>query len=145
MSYSAHEIAQYVITNCIYRKKYAIVNWRLQNILFFSAIEYYKRYNEWLIEDTFVSSVYGPIVEIVYNHYKCYGCSDIIQEFNTNIDNKAREVIDDIIDRYYQKNASIAISEFISDYPGLDFIRDKEYSTYSIIYRSKIFTEVFKK
>lgn len=71
----ALDVARYII-NTSNNKKYFITNLRLQKILYFVQMEFILR-GKVCFEDKMEAWDYGPVVPVVYNHFKYYGASNI--------------------------------------------------------------------
>ncbi|MCQ2070885.1 MAG: DUF4065 domain-containing protein [archaeon] len=50
---------------------------KIQKLLYFAWIEYYKVYGESLFDDRFYAWRYGPVVESVYQEYKSFSAAPI--------------------------------------------------------------------
>lgn len=94
------DIAIYFYNNIEY-----INNLKLQKLMFFAYVEYYKKYKKELFKDNFEAWVYGPVLpELYYNFYKVL----LNKEYNKkNINEKKdiKNVLDNIIKKYGKKDA----------------------------------------
>lgn len=71
MAYSAMDVAKYTISYYCEQGS-PISNLKLQKILYFSWIEYYKQKKQHLFEDSFCAWKFGPVVPDVYYEYCIY-------------------------------------------------------------------------
>lgn len=76
------DLAKYVV-NFMCKRNTPVSNLQLQKILYYINGRYYQRYNTFLIEDKFLAYPYGPVLRNVYNEFKRYGSSSIIEEHDT--------------------------------------------------------------
>lgn len=60
------DVAKYFYKNIEYMN-----NLKLQKLMFFAYVEYYKKYKKELFKDDFEAWVYGPVLpDLYYNFYK---------------------------------------------------------------------------
>lgn len=98
MSYTAMDIAKYIINKCV-ADDWAVSNLQLQKILYFSFGEYLTKKNQCLFQEPFLAWKYGPVVENVYNNYRCYGASKIYDAYEIRLPDDVKEIIDPVIEQ----------------------------------------------
>lgn len=99
MSYSALEIAKYVITSCSNQNQ-PVSNLKLQKMLYFLWVDFYKATGRMLFNDDICAWKLGPVVPEVYYEYCHYAGTPISLSFLTDIDSKDRKILNDIISDY---------------------------------------------
>lgn len=98
MSYSAYEVAKYVVTKCT-NDNSPISNLQLQKILYFLQIEFLRNRNEQLFEDDFEAWQFGPVVPDVYYKFCGFGAMKIIMQYgDIRIQNDIKSTIDKIVE-----------------------------------------------
>ena len=110
MSYTAMDIAKYIINKCV-ADDWAVSNLQLQKILYFSFGEYLTKKNRRLFQEPFLDHKYGPIVESVYNNYRCYGASKIYDAYEIQLSDDVKEIIDPVIEQRRKQS----IGGFLND------------------------------
>ncbi len=103
--YSAKQVSRFIITYC-YNKNHPVSNLKLQKILYFSWVDFYKETHEILFNDEICAWQLGPVVPEVYYEYCSYGGRAICESYNNDIDTKNSQILSEIIDRYIYKLAS---------------------------------------
>ncbi|MBE6524787.1 MAG: DUF4065 domain-containing protein [Thermoplasmata archaeon] len=98
-SYTAQEVAEYVIERCIIKEN-RIDNLKLQKILFFVWMDYYKKTGRELFKEQFEAWECGPVVYSVYAKYKSFKDQQILPGSKTNLDEKDCTVLAPLIDKY---------------------------------------------
>ena len=71
--YNALYVAKYILQN----STKGLSNLELQKTLYFSEINYIKKYKKHLINDDFEAWQFGPVVRKVYYEYRFYGANSI--------------------------------------------------------------------
>ena len=105
MWYSALEVAKYIISRCSELNK-PISNLKLQKMLYFVWVEFYKKTRRMLFDDYICAWQLGPVVPEVYYEYCTYAGSPIISSHLTSISPKDKEMLDDIIFKYLPMSAN---------------------------------------
>lgn len=100
MSYSAYEIAKYVVTKCT-EDNSPISNLQLQKILYFLQIEFLRNKGEQLFVDDFEAWQFGPVVPDVYYKFCGFGAMKIrmLYDSNTFFDDATKLIIDNVIEK----------------------------------------------
>lgn len=105
MTYSAIDIARYIVNYCFLIKRQPISNLKLQKMLFFLWIDYYRENNQqYLFKENFFAWQFGPVIPEVYYEFCCYAGSPITKEFS-ELCNEDLHIVDNIIDRYINLSA----------------------------------------
>lgn len=104
MGYSAIKIARYVVNYCFLIKKQPISNLKLQKMLFFLWVEYYKKNTQQLFEENFYAWQFGPVIPEVYYEFCCYAGSPITKEFD-DLQEENLSAINEIVDKYINFSA----------------------------------------
>ena len=99
MPYPALDIAKYMVTYCI-SKNTPISNLKLQKILYFAWIEYYREKNVELFLEDICAWQFGPVVPGVYYEFCVYGGLPISQEYKVVLAPDDKGILDGIIDKY---------------------------------------------
>ncbi len=96
--YQAVSVARHIITYCNKQGK-PISNLKLQNLLYFVWIEYYRRTNSELFFENIYAWATGPTVPTVYYEFGCFAGLPIRREYAEECTEDAR-IIDDIVNQY---------------------------------------------
>lgn len=102
MAFKALEVAKYVVDYCTQLNK-SISNLKLQKMLYYLWIEYYKLTGEYLFEEDICAWPFGPVISDVYYEYCSYAGSPISKLYNgicNIITADIRPEIDNILNRY---------------------------------------------
>lgn len=97
--YSAKQIADYVVGYGM-ENNISISNLKLQKLLYFIWIDYYKATNQFLFEENFSAWKFGPVVPEVYYEYCAYGCFPIYKKlcgYSDAIDKDVQKIINKTI------------------------------------------------
>lgn len=92
------DLAKYVV-NYAYLENSPISNLQLQKILYFINGEYYKRNGEFLVDNDFIAYPFGPVIPIVYQAFRRWGSSAILEKYDVSIE-KDEDNIKKDIDHY---------------------------------------------
>lgn len=104
MCYDALEIAKYVITKCSQAGK-PVSNLKLQKLLYFLWIEFFRKTGEALFENDICAWQLGPVVPDVYYEYCSYAGIPINGKYLTNIDRADKNLLDAILEKYMDISA----------------------------------------
>ncbi len=105
MAYPALDIAKYIITYSIHKKS-PVSNLKLQKMLYFAWIDYYKKLKTDLFTDSICAWQFGPVVPEVYYEFCVYGGRPITQEYKKELAPGDMQILDEIIDRYLRQSVS---------------------------------------
>ena len=102
MWYSALEVAKYVITRCSEAGN-PISNLKLQKMLYFLWVEFYRQTGRTLFYDDICAWQFGPVVPDVYYEYCSYAGRPINVIYPiTDISPRDRRILDGLIDEYME-------------------------------------------
>ncbi len=102
--YPALDIAKYIITYSSEQNK-AISNLKLQKLLYFLWIDFYKDTKTWLFRDDICAWQFGPVVPESYYEFCSYAGLPINKIFSTSIDASDKEKLNKIINDYIDISA----------------------------------------
>lgn len=102
--YNALDIAKYVINYCNEKQK-PISNLKLQKILYFLWIDYFKATQQYLFSNEIYAWKFGPVVPDVYYEFCAYGGLPIEKNFSITLEAKDKLIVDNIIDKYSKLSA----------------------------------------
>lgn len=97
---TALDLAKYIVNYCCEKGK-PISNLQLQKVLFLVNNKFCKRNGKFLITDPynpFKVYPYGPTVRAVYNHFKRWGSSAILESYDIRIEKDEPTIHKDIDD-----------------------------------------------
>lgn len=110
MTYSALDVAKYTVNYCT-RKSQPVSNLKLQKMLYFMWIDYYKSTGEELFADDICAWRLGPVVPDVYYEYCSYAGRPISLQLESNIENCDEERLSHIINCYLPIPASVLVDK----------------------------------
>lgn len=97
--YNAMEVADFIIDLCS-KMNSPISNLRLQKLLYFVWVDYYREMGEMLFFDKIYAWQLGPVVPEVYYEYCVYGGRPINLNCETKIEERDAEIIKSIVEKY---------------------------------------------
>ncbi len=109
MWYGALEVARYIITHCFEEGK-PVSNLKLQKMLYFLWVEFYKRTGRMLFSDYICAWQLGPVVPGVYYEFCSYAGSPICGLYATTIESDDAEEMDAIISEYIDIPANVLVN-----------------------------------
>lgn len=109
MSYSAVDVAKYIVTYSNRQNK-PVSNLKLQKILYFTWIDYFKQTKSHLFEDHICAWGFGPVVPAVYRRFCIYAGEPISREYDVEIRQDDTDILNGIIDQYLDLSASELVS-----------------------------------
>lgn len=115
MLYNALDVAKYIITVC-YSLHAPISNLKLQKMLYFVWIDFYKRTDRFLFSENFCAWQLGPVVPEVYYEFSSHAGRPIYRLYNSSLDSRDENVINEIIHKYVNKSPSTLVD--MSHKPG---------------------------
>ena len=98
-SYSAMEVANFIISTCANLKD-PVSNLRLQKLLYFAWVNFYRETHRYLFLDNMYAWNLGPVVPEVYFEYCAYGGQPIDPYHEPFIDSTDADILNKIIDSY---------------------------------------------
>lgn len=109
MWYSALEVARYIITRCFELGK-PVSNLKLQKMLYFLWIDFYKLTGRRLFCDKICAWPLGPVIPEVYYEYSSHAGSPICKLYSAAIELEDAQVIDTIIINYIDVSANVLVN-----------------------------------
>lgn len=103
--YDAKEIAKFIISEC-FKRNIMISNLKLQKMLYFLWIEYWKIWKTSLFRAEFYAWQLGPVVPDIYYEYCSYAGRPIVKYYNTSIAGSDEETLIRIMLDYVYLSAS---------------------------------------
>ncbi|MGI5933430.1 MAG: Panacea domain-containing protein [Lawsonibacter sp.] len=110
MTYTAKNIAHYIVTYCE-KKNRPVSNLKLQKMLYFLWIEYFKHTRCELYLDDICAWKLGPVVPDVYYEFCSYAGMPISVELPFSIDEQDVDVLDATIEKYLPMAASTLVDK----------------------------------
>lgn len=105
MSYQAVEVAKHIVTYSNQQNK-PVSNLKLQKILYFTWIGYFKKTRNYLFDDEFCAWGFGPVVPAVYRNFCIYAGTPITREYQVEIKPEDTDILNGIIGEYLDFSAS---------------------------------------
>lgn len=105
MTYSAIEIAKYIVGYCNHKGK-PISNLKLQKILYYVWVNYYRDHAKPLFDEEFCAWQFGPVIPEVYFQFSSFAGIPIRRNYETNVNSADSKIIDRIIDKYAKYSAA---------------------------------------
>ncbi|MDE5592193.1 MAG: DUF4065 domain-containing protein [Helicobacter sp.] len=96
---SALELAKYILKE----SSKDLSNLELQKTLYFTEIDYIKKFNKHLISDDFEAWQYGPVAREVYVEYRNYGANSIDRPEKETLSEKLTKEELEIINQAIEK------------------------------------------
>lgn len=110
MWYDALEVARYVISRCSELGK-PISNLKLQKMIYFIWIEFYKKTNRSLFLNDICAWQLGPVVPDVYYEFCSYAGMPINALYSTEISQGDQVLLDGIIDEYLEIPVNVLVDK----------------------------------
>ncbi|EAK9869580.1 DUF4065 domain-containing protein [Campylobacter lari] len=107
---NALDLAKYIL----YKSDKDLSNLELQKTLYFTELDYIKKFDKHLISDDFEAWKYGPVARDVYCEYRNYGANSIDKpndEIQLNLDNEELEIIDNSIQKCNKQSYWILVEK----------------------------------
>ena len=111
LTYSATDVARYIILRCNQRGK-TISNLKLQKILYFVQAEFLVSQGKPCFRERIEAWDFGPVIPDVYHRYKVYGSASIPSVRDENycpFDREDKALADGIIDECAKYSASTLV------------------------------------
>lgn len=109
VTYTATDIAKYIITYC-HTKNQPISNLKLQKMLYYAWIDYYKATKTELYLDDICAWNLGPVVPNVYYEFCSYAGTPIPHDYQIHIIDAEKKVINPILEKYVNIAASTLVN-----------------------------------
>ncbi|WP_443689786.1 Panacea domain-containing protein [Phascolarctobacterium faecium] len=97
--YNVKDIAKYIISYS-YEQNKPVSNLKLQKLLYFVQGESYKMTGEPMFEADMEAWQFGPVVPWVYYEYSNYAAMPILENYDINIEEETRVIIETVIKRH---------------------------------------------
>lgn len=121
MWYRALEVARYIITKCS-GMGLPVSNLKLQKMLYFLWVDYYKKTGRRLFADEICAWKLGPVVPEVYYEYCQYAGMPINMCYVSEIDKEDESILDELILKYVGVPASELVSRTHASGTAWDYI-----------------------
>ena len=121
VNYDALRIAQYIIDYCN-KKGISISHLKLQKLLYFVWIHYYKQTGEILFDDNFSAWQLGPVVSEVYYSYCIFGGRPINREYDVHLESSDKDIIDKFLKSYAHFSARYLVDKSHINGGAWDFV-----------------------
>ena len=108
--YKAQEVAKYVVGECTRNGK-PVDNMKLQKMLYFLWIDYYKHTGKKLFNDEIQAWKYGPVVPAVYWKYRTFIADPICLTESNAISQNDANILSPFIMAYNERNVGSLVSE----------------------------------
>ncbi|WP_419573833.1 Panacea domain-containing protein [Pyramidobacter piscolens] len=100
MSYDVKDVAKYIITY-FSKMRRPVTHLKLQKLLYFVWIDYYKAHKKYLFEEEMCAWQLGPVSPSVYSDYCAYGAMPIDREYDEiAISEKDRAYLNEDLEQY---------------------------------------------
>lgn len=109
MWYDALEIARFIITICTQSDK-PVSNLKLQKMLYFIWVDYFKQTGRWLFHDDICAWQLGPVVPKAYYEYCSYAGRPISAVYAYAVNEEDRNILKNIIERYINIPANVLVN-----------------------------------
>ena len=97
--YSALDLAKYIVNYC-YKKYKPVSNLKLQKMLYFIWVDYYKNNCVKLFNEKFYAWQFGPVVTETYYEFCSYAGVEICKTYDVNLANEDLLEINQLIEKY---------------------------------------------
>lgn len=105
MAYKAIDVAKYIVSYCN-EMNHPISNLKLQKLLYYAWIDFYKETKVYLFEDLICAWQLGPVVPDVYYEFCSYAGIPIPRSYIVDISDNDKLLINATIDKYSSYTAS---------------------------------------
>lgn len=104
MTYTAQQIADYILYYANEHGK-SVTNLKLQKLLYFLWIEYFKATGQYLFKDKMYAWKLGPVVPEIYRKYCMYGGFGIMEEGEDSITESDKTCLDNLLSKLIDTDA----------------------------------------
>lgn len=108
MAYNALDISKYIVSYCT-AKGTPISNLKLQKMLYYTWIEYYKKTKKILFYNPICAWQLGPVVPDSYYEFCAYAGIPITKQYSIEIDYNDVDIMNSILDDYIPITASTLV------------------------------------
>ena len=110
MAYNAMDVAKYIVSYCDRAGK-ATSNLKLQKMLYFIWIDYYRETKTPLFDENFYAWQYGPVVPQVYFEFSTFAGIPINRQYKTQAGENDYSQLNKYIDKYIDSSAAELVEE----------------------------------
>lgn len=110
MTYDAKEVAKLVVNEGIAEDR-PVTNLKLQKLLYFMWIDWYKERKEPLFNDRIEAWHYGPVVPDVYFNYRIFAADPIRKVEEYSIPDQDKDLMIKILSRYIYRSAGALVED----------------------------------
>lgn len=109
--YNAMDIAKYIVTYCK-RKNRPISNLKLQKILYFAWVDYYRENERALFNNAIQAWQFGPVIPEVYRLFSIFAGNPILREFEPVTEMREEDIaqLNETINKYIMVAASLLVN-----------------------------------
>lgn len=104
MPCNVKDVAQYIVNYFIQRNN-PVTSLKLQKLLYFAWIDYFKNSKEYLFNEEFEAWVLGPVVPEVYYDFCAYGADIILRFKDVRLFGVDINELNKILDKYAKYSA----------------------------------------
>ncbi|MBO5967814.1 MAG: DUF4065 domain-containing protein [Clostridia bacterium] len=105
MTYNVLDVARYIITYCN-RNSRPISNLKLQKMLYYAWVDYFKETNIPLYTEAICAWQFGPVVPEVYYEFCSFAGLPIEREYDVQLDVSDIPIVNAILNRYINTSVS---------------------------------------
>ena len=105
MVYKVTDIAGYIVSYFTQNSE-SITNLKLQKLLYFAWIDYYKENNDYLFDVPMVAWPLGPVSLDAYRKFFLYGARPIRKTFDIEPKTEDKKIIDRTLEKYRKVSAN---------------------------------------
>lgn len=109
MLYTATDIAKYIVNYCTKKQK-PVSNLKLQKMLYYTWVDYYRITKNALFLDDICAWQLGPVVPDAYYEFCSYAGTPIVRTYDVNLSSEDISLINQIIDGYISVPASTLVN-----------------------------------
>lgn len=105
-TYDVSNIAHFIVRKYI-NDGNPVTNMKLQKMLYYAWVDYYKKFHQYLFNDEICAWRYGPVVPKVYREFRIYAGTPILHtEEPIPMDNDTTEFLTQFADKHKDFTAS---------------------------------------
>ena len=99
MSSNGKDVGQYIV-NYFIQKDNPVTNLKLQKLLYYAWIDYFRKKREYLFLESFQAWVLGPVLPTSYYDFCAYGADEIFRFKVVNLEGIDLNVLNASLERY---------------------------------------------
>lgn len=132
VKYNVLDVAKYIVTY-FSKKNNPISHLKLQKLLYFVWIGYYRESSEYLFDDNVCAWRLGPVVPSVYSQFCVYGSMPISRQFDVNIAFEDQIIINKTLKKYGAYSARELVDKTHAEDTPWSQVYDEELETRPVI------------